>query len=32
MLYLLCKKIFDEQGIDLKQQYEDNWKREKLNI
>ena len=24
MLYLLCKKIFDEQGIDLKQQYEDN--------
>ena len=32
MLYLLCKKIFDEQGIDLKQQYEDNWKREKINI
>ena len=32
MLYLLCKKIFDEQGIELKQQYEDNWKREKLNI
>ena len=27
MLYLLCKKIFDEQGIDLKQQYEDNWKK-----
>ena len=27
ILYLLCKKIFDEQGIDLKQQYEDNWKR-----
>ena len=24
ILYLLCKKIFDEQGIDLKQQYEDN--------
>ena len=32
MLYLLCKKIFDEQGIDLKQQYEDNWKRKKINI
>ena len=32
MLYLLCKKIFDEQGIELKQQYEDNWKIEKLNI
>ena len=32
ILYLLCKKIFDEQGIDLKQQYEDNWKREKINI
>ena len=32
MLYLLCKKIFDEQGIDLKQQYEDNWKREQINI
>ena len=27
ILYLLCKKIFDEQGIDLKQQYEDNWKK-----
>ena len=32
MLYLLCKKIFDEQGIELKQQYEDNWKRKKINI
>lgn len=32
ILYLLCKKIFDEQGIDLKQQYEDNWKREQINI
>ena len=32
ILYLLCKKIFDEQGIDLKQQYEDNWKRKKINI
>ena len=32
MLYLLCKKIFNEQGIDLKQQYEDNWKRKKINI
>ena len=32
ILYLLCKKIFDEQGIDLKQQYEDNWKRKQINI
>ena len=32
ILYLLCKKIFDEQGIDLKQQYEDNWKRQQINI
>ena len=27
MLYLLCKKILKEQGIELKQQYEDNWKK-----
>ena len=27
ILYLLCKKILKEQGIELKQSYEDNWKK-----